>query len=135
MPSRNSLRGALSLTVNEMIEFIAVFFILIGSIIAVISAIGLIRFPDVYTRSHAGTKSATLAVLLTLVGTLIYFMVTQSSFSVRLILGIVFVFLTSPISGHVITRAAYRSGVKLADVTVDDELAKVVKRKRESENT
>lgn len=116
------------MTVNEVIEFVAVLFILIGSIVAVISAIGLVRFPDVYTRSHAGTKSATLAVLLTLVGTLIYFLVTQSSFSVRLILGIIFVFLTSPVSGHVIARAAYRSGVKLADVTVDDELAKVVKR-------
>lgn len=95
---------------------------LIGSIISVISAIGIIRFPDVYTRSHAATKSSTLAVLLTLVGAFLYFFITESLVSVRLILGIVFVFLTSPVAGHLIIRAAYRSNVKLADSTVEDEL-------------
>ncbi|GIN58201.1 Na+/H+ antiporter subunit G [Lederbergia ruris] len=107
---------------NEISEFITVFLMLIGSIISVISAVGIIRFPDVYTRSHAATKSSTLAVLLTLVGAFLYFFFTESLVSVRLILGIVFVFLTSPVAGHLIIRAAYRSNVKLADSTVEDEL-------------
>lgn len=49
------------MNVSEIVEFLGVLLILIGSIMAVISAIGIVRFPDVYTRSHAATKSSTLA--------------------------------------------------------------------------
>ncbi|MCJ7840081.1 Na+/H+ antiporter subunit G [Lederbergia sp. NSJ-179] len=114
------------MNVSEMSEFITVLLILIGSIISVISAIGIIRFPDVYTRSHAATKSSTLAVLLTLIGAFLYFLFTESLVNIRLILGIVFVFITSPVAGHLIIRAAYRSRVKLADSTIEDELKDVL---------
>ncbi|WP_128738600.1 Na+/H+ antiporter subunit G [Lederbergia galactosidilytica] len=117
-----------------MSEFITVLLMLIGSIISVISAVGIIRFPDVYTRSHAATKSSTLAVLLTLVGAFLYFLFTESLVSIRLILGIVFVFLTSPVAGHLIIRAAYRSGVKLSDSTVEDELKDVLHSKDSEQN-
>lgn len=93
---------------------------------AVISAIGILRLPDAYTRSHAATKSATLAVLLSLTGTFIYFWASENFISVRLVLGILFVFLTAPVSGHLITRAAYRSNVKLASISTEDELAEVL---------
>lgn len=122
------------MTEIEMIELFAALFILFGSIIAVISAIGIIRFPDIYTRSHAGSKASTLAVLITLSGTFIYFWVTESYFSIRLILGIIFVFLTSPVSGHLISRAAYRSNVKMSDASIEDELAEVVPHKQEEKD-
>lgn len=89
---------------------------------AVISAIGILRLPDVYTRSHAATKSSTLAVLLSLTGTFIYFWASENFISVRLLLGIMFVFLTAPVAGHLITRAAYRSRVKLSDSSTEDAL-------------
>lgn len=95
---------------------------------AVISAIGIIRLPDVYTRSHAATKSSTLAVLLSLSGTFIYFWATENFISVRLLLGITFVFLTAPVSGHLLTRAAYRSNVKLANASTEDALEKLFKK-------
>jgi multicomponent Na+:H+ antiporter subunit G len=117
------------LSIKEIIELAAVILILIGSVMAVISAIGILRFPDVYTRSHAGTKSSTLAVLLSLTGTFIYFWATENFISVRLLLGITFVFLTAPVSGHLITRAAYRSGVKLADISTEDALKDVIHKK------
>nr|WP_143833834.1 Na+/H+ antiporter subunit G [Oceanobacillus senegalensis] len=112
-----------------MIEFIAALFILIGSILAVISAIGVIRFPDVYSRSHAATKSSTLAVLITLSGVFVYFWITESFFSVRIILGILFVFLTSPVSGHLISRAAYRGKVKMTKQTYEDELMVAIRKR------
>jgi multicomponent Na+:H+ antiporter subunit G len=114
------------LSVNEIGEFIGALLILTGGIASVISAFGLIRLPDVYTRSHAATKSSTLAVLLTLLGTFLYFLFTEQIFSVRLLLGIVFVFLTAPVAGHLIVRAAYRSRVKLADISTEDELYEVL---------
>ncbi|MFF2019499.1 Na+/H+ antiporter subunit G [Paenibacillus sp. NPDC058177] len=103
-------------------EIIGAVLILIGAIFSLISAIGNVRLPDVYTRSHAASKSSTLGVLCALVGTLLYFLISDGFFSIRLILGIFFVFLTAPVAAHVICRAAYRSQVPLAEQSVQDEL-------------
>jgi multicomponent Na+:H+ antiporter subunit G len=110
------------LSLNESAEVIAGFFILFGTIISLISAIGLVRLPDVYTRSHAASKSSTVGVLFILIGTLLYFIISEGYFSIRLILGIVFVFLTAPVGAHVISRAAYRANVPLTETSVEDEL-------------
>ncbi|TDM04028.1 Na+/H+ antiporter subunit G [Macrococcus carouselicus] len=101
------------MNVSEISNLIAALIILLGSLMALISSIGLVRFQDVYTRSHAATKSSTLGVLLTLTGVFIFFFVNDNYFSVRVILGIVFLYITSPVAGHLITRAAYNSGVKM----------------------
>lgn len=123
------------MNVSEVIdiglEYFGVLLVLIGALFALISAIGNIRFEDVYTRSHAATKSSTLGVLLTLTGALIYIFATQDYFSVRLVLGIIFVFLTAPVSGHLVTRAAYRSKVKLSDISIEDDLKEVIHGKRD----
>ena len=110
----------------EIVEWVAVILILLGSIISVISAFGLIRLPDVYTRSHAATKSSTLSVLACLLGAFIYFWSTDGFVSVRLILGIIFVFLTAPVAGHLVCRAAYRSRVPLAEGSGEDALKPVL---------
>lgn len=115
------------MSISVIGEYTAVFLIFISSIISVISAFGMIRFPDVYTRIHAGTKSTTLAVLITLTGSFLYFWAAESFISVRLILGIIFVFLTAPVAGHLIIRAAYRSNVKLTESSIEDELKSVLK--------
>ena len=110
----------------EIVEWVAVILILLGSIISVISAFGLIRLPDVYTRSHAATKSSTLSVLACLLGAFIYFWSNDGFVSVRLILGIIFVFLTAPVAGHLVCRAAYRSRVPLAEGSGEDALKPVL---------
>ncbi len=119
-------KGGSSLNANQTIELGAALLILLGSAMSVISALGIIRLPDVYTRSHAATKSSTLAVLLSLTGAFVYFWVHEGFISVRLLLGIIFVFLTAPVAGHLITRAAYRARVKLTDNSSDDELKDIL---------
>ncbi|MGG4146353.1 monovalent cation/H(+) antiporter subunit G [Paenibacillus algorifonticola] len=104
--------------------------ILLGAIISLISAFGLIRLPDVYLRSHAATKSATLGVLFILVGAFLYFLFYEGHVSVKLLLGIVFVFLTSPVAGHLNGRAAYRSGVPLWKKSVQDDLEQAMAKER-----
>lgn len=103
-------------------SLIGAIIILLGSMISVISAIGLIRFPDIYTRAHAATKTTTVAVLITLTGAFVYSWVDESFISIRIILGIIFVFLTAPVSGHLILRASYRANVKMSERTSKDEL-------------
>lgn len=110
-----------------MSDWIPALLMLFGGVISVVSAFGIIRFPDVYSRLHAATKSSTLAVLITLSGAFLYFLFADSVLSVRLILGIVFVFITSPVSGHLICRASYRSGVPMTKTTTVDELKDVLR--------
>lgn len=110
------------MNVNPILEWTGVLLILVGSLMSVVSAFGIIRLPDIYTRSHAATKSSTLAVLLSLLGAFLYFWAHDGYFSIRILLGILFVFLTAPVAGHLICRAAYRSGVKLAEGSGEDEL-------------
>jgi len=107
-------------------ELLPVLLILIGTVFSLLSAIGLIRLPDVYTRSHAASKSATLGVLFALIGTFLFFLLEEGFFSIRLFLGIFFVFLTAPVAAHVILRSAYRANVELAEQSVQDDLKEVL---------
>lgn len=100
----------MSLNLSEIVSLIAAISILLGSITALISSIGIVRFRDSFLRSHAATKSSTLSVLLCLSGVFVYFLVTKDYFSVRTLLTILFLYLTSPVAGHMIIRAAYNSG-------------------------
>ncbi|GGO02672.1 monovalent cation/H(+) antiporter subunit G [Saccharibacillus kuerlensis] len=109
-----------------IVEWIAIVLALAGAIFCAISAFGLIRLPDVYLRSHAATKSAALGVLFVLLGAFIYFWVVDGDINAKLLLAIVFVFLTSPVAGHLNGRAAYRSGVKLWGGSVRDDFKKVL---------
>ncbi|GKU83831.1 monovalent cation/H(+) antiporter subunit G [Niallia sp. NCCP-28] len=118
------------MNVNNQIELVAVLLILLGTIFSFLSAVGLIRLPDVYTRSHAASKSATMGVLFTLVGTFVFFMI-EDTFSIRLFLGIFFVFLTAPVASHVIVRSAYRSKVALTKESVQDDLKEIMEREKE----
>ena len=95
---------------KEIVSLISAILIFLGSVIALISAIGIVKFQDVFLRSHASTKSSTLSVLLTIIGVLIYFIVNTGFFSVRLLLSLVFINLTSPVGMHLVARAAYRNG-------------------------
>ncbi|MBF0795365.1 cation:proton antiporter [Mammaliicoccus lentus] len=98
------------MNLSEIVSLIAAISILLGSITALISSIGIVRFRDSFLRSHAATKSSTLSVLLCLTGVFFYFLVTKDYFSVRTLLTILFLYLTSPVAGHMIIRAAYNSG-------------------------
>lgn len=97
-----------------------------GVIFILVTAIGLIRLPDVYCRTHAASKSATLGVMFILLGVFLHFWFIEGIVNTRIILGIVFLFITGPVGGHVIGRSAYLSGVKMWNQSVKDELAPVI---------
>jgi len=107
---------------NAIAEWISLALVIIGTAITFIASIGVIRLPDVYTRAHATTKTSTLGILTILLGAFIYFWFVHGIVSIRLLLGIVFVFLTAPVAGHMIIRSAHRSGVPLAAISVQDDL-------------
>lgn len=109
---------------NEIAELFIVFFILVGGFFSLVAAFGVLRLPDIYTRNHAASKSATLGVMSVLFGAFLYFYFLEGHFNSRLILGIVFFFMTSPVAGHLINRAAYNTGVEMWEQSAYDDLKK-----------
>ena len=99
--------------------------VLIGTFFYFLSALGLIRMPDVYNRMQTSTKSATLGSLGVIVGTGIW--AVGKGYSPAWIVQTVavagFLLLTNPISAHALIRAAYRRGIPLWHGSVVDKYA------------
>ena len=96
---------------------------LTGVALAVVAALGLVRFPDVFSRMHAATKPATLGLLLITVGAALR--MTDEGDAVKLLLVAAFQFVTAPVAAHMIGRAAYHSGTGALDRLVVDDLRDV----------
>lgn len=103
-----------------MIETISGITILLGSFFILISAIGIIRMPDLFTRMSATTKASTLGVGLVLIGTAMFWQ--DLGVSTRAAVIIAFLLLTAPVAAHIIGRAAYFDKVPLWEKTKIDEL-------------
>lgn len=96
----------------EVLLLIGSIIVLIGSLFLLLAALGLVRMPDVYSRMQAGTKATTLGTLLVVAG---FMFVEPAVWTKLLILG-VFVFLTNPVSSHVLSRSAHHQGVDPLDI-------------------
>lgn len=103
-----------------MSSVIIVILVTLGTLFVLLSAIGLVRMPDTYMRISVNTKAATLGVGLILVGTAVFF--NDLSTTSRSLVIILFVFLTAPVSAHLIGRASYFMGVKLWKDSIMDDL-------------
>lgn len=92
--------------------------LLAGALLSLIAAIGLIRFPDVLTRMHAGTKPQVLGLLLILLGLGLRL---RSAGDVGMLLTVaVFQLMTAPVAAHMIGRAAFRHGHVREDLLADE---------------
>ena len=105
----------------ETAKIVIAVFILLGSLICLAASFGTLRLPDVYSRIHAASKGATLGIICVLLGVFFYFWFLHGIIAAKVLLGIVFVFLTSPVGAHLIARAAYNTGVKMEEKSVQDD--------------
>lgn len=105
-----------------MIDIVIGMLWIAGSIFALLSAVGVLRMPDVFTRMQASTKASTLGLGCLLLGGAFHLGDASSVIRLGCIGG--FLLLTTPVSAHVIARAAYRAGVPLWEGTVVDERAR-----------
>ncbi|GAB4481454.1 MAG: monovalent cation/H(+) antiporter subunit G [Anaerolineae bacterium] len=86
-----------------------------GVLFSVIGVIGLIRFPDVYTRLHASGKVSTLGLLGLLVGAALLL----PNAVLELLALLVFTVITGPVASHAIGLAAHRQGIEPVQVPSD----------------
>lgn len=94
--------------------------IFLGALFMFIAALGVARMPDLFTRMHSSTKSATLGVGLIMLGAALRF--GEIGMTMRVVAIIAFIFLTAPIAAHMLGRAAYFAGVPLWEGTLSDAL-------------
>ncbi|TDD71346.1 monovalent cation/H(+) antiporter subunit G [Jiangella aurantiaca] len=99
-----------------------------GCALSLIAAVGLIRFPDLLSRMHAGTKPQVFGLLLILVG--IGLRLRDWSDVGMLLAVAMFQLLTAPVAAHMVGRAAYRRGAVRRDTLLVDELTPVLEAER-----
>ncbi|MEX0618320.1 MAG: monovalent cation/H(+) antiporter subunit G [Pseudohongiellaceae bacterium] len=101
------------------LDIASALFLGIGSLLMLTGAVGVLRFPDFYTRMHAAGVTETLAAALILVG-LMPQAASGLMFS-KLFLILLLILLTSPTSGHALAKAAIHSRLKpqLGQTTVE----------------
>lgn len=82
----------------------------VGSIFCVIGAIGLLRLPDLYSRTHAATITDTLGAGLVLLGLVLQAGPTLNGLKILIVFA--FLLYTSPVGGHALVKAAYARGLR-----------------------
>lgn len=93
-----------------------ILFLLLGTFFFTAGTIGLLRFPDFYSRMHATGKCDTLGALLALIGLVLFALYDQFSLmgfltSIKIMFIFVFIFLANPTATHAIARAAFDIGM------------------------
>lgn len=110
-------------------------FIIIGVFFNALGSIGIIRFPDVYTRLHAGTKCTTFGTIF-IVATVVTYSIWRYIPSrdpvwivlpIHSIAALIFILLANPTGAHAIAKAARFGGVRPYNAVVD-ELEEIVKK-------
>ncbi len=106
--------------IQEIANYLAAILVLGGAGFSLIAAIGVLRLPDLYTRLHAASKAGAIGA------GMIFLSVAVASLDgavvLRALLGIVFLLLSTPVSAHLLARAAFRSGEKPSPVTTVEDL-------------
>ena len=98
------------------IDYLISGLLLLGSLFTLIGAIGLIRLPDFYMRLHGPTKATTLGAGSILIASIIYFSNT-GSISLHELLIAIFLFITAPVSAHMLAKAAAQQRLDIAAQT------------------
>lgn len=82
----------------------------VGLFFLVVAAVGMVRLPDVYTRSHAVSLTDALGAFFVLSGLATYHGVSTNTFRILVVLALLI--LVNPVISHATVRAALRSGQK-----------------------
>ena len=105
----------------SLLDVVAVGCLLAGAFLCLTAGLGLVRFPDVLSRMHAGTKPQVLGILLVMVGGAIRLQGLAAAWMLLLVAA--FQLLTAPVSAHMISRVAYRRRHVRRDLLLVDELS------------
>lgn len=95
-----------------ILETLVAALLVIGGVFTLIGSLGLARLPDFYTRLHGPTKATTLGVGALILGSIVHFALLEPGVNSHEFLIVLFLFLTAPVSAHLLARAGLVRGVK-----------------------
>lgn len=95
-----------------------------GTFFMIVTGLGLLRFPDVYTRMHAAGKAGTIGVALLILAPVFFFAGSEPFVSFRGVLAIVFQFITTPAATYLLAHACYATHYPTHAGTALDELGR-----------
>ena len=103
--------------ISFWVDAVVAALILTGSIFALVGSIGLWKLPDFFMRLHGPTKATTLGVGSLVIGSLVYFRSRGDGLSLHELLITLFLFITAPVSAHLLAKAAMHQRVRRNDKT------------------
>jgi len=103
-------------------EMVISFFLLLGAVFALVGSIGLARLPDFYLRLHGPTKATTLGIGSMLIASWLFFALQERQLNLHELLVMVFLFITAPVSAHLLAKAALHLRVRAVPRTARQEL-------------
>jgi len=112
---------------NFFIELIICIFLLIGGVFVLVGSIGLMRLQDFYTRLHAPTKATTLGMGGLLIASMIMFTLQEGGLSVHELLITLFLFITAPVSAHMMAKTALHQKTRMMKRTQNQDLAETAR--------
>lgn len=95
-----------------MLEIILSVLIILGGFFTLVGSLGLFKLPDFFMRLHGPTKASTLGVGAVLIASAIYFSFTTDEISLHEVLVTLFLFITAPVSAHLMAKAALHIKVR-----------------------
>ncbi len=105
-----------------MIDSLGWVFIIGGVVFNMLGCLGLVRFPDLYNRMQAATKSVTLGTCGILFG--IFLLSGFSALGIKALVCILFVLINLPVASHALSRGSLIFGIKMWHKTVKDDFSK-----------
>jgi multicomponent K+:H+ antiporter subunit G len=90
---------------DDLSELLVSALLVIGASFLLIGSFALAKLPDTLRRLHGPTKATTLGVGSVLIASMFYFLFERGSLSVHELLITLFLFLTAPVSAHLIAKA------------------------------
>lgn len=95
-----------------MLELILSILIILGGFFTLVGSLGLFKLRDFYMRLHGPTKASTLGVGAILIASVLHFSFKTGEVSLHEVLVTLFLFITAPVSAHLMAKAALHTKVK-----------------------
>ncbi|KPU63280.1 monovalent cation/H+ antiporter subunit G [Thermococcus sp. EP1] len=111
-----------------MIEWLLLLLLAIGVGFNLLASVGILRFPDVYTRIHASTKCTTFGTIFIVLSAIVYSIYNWRlshetawiTMGIHSALVVIFLVLTNPVGAHALGRAARKSGIRPYGAVIDE---------------
>ncbi|WP_376868331.1 Na+/H+ antiporter subunit G [Bacterioplanoides pacificum] len=108
---------------TDVMNYLVAGWLVMGGFFVFVGSLGLAKLPDFFTRLHAPTKATTLGIGSVLVASMLLTSVRDGGFSVYELVISLFLFITAPVSAHMMAKAALHKKIAMLERTKNRDMA------------